>query len=171
MNWMQTKLALSTLYTIILLFNYLLKRIPLFMMLIITLTVLKLSVITCCRTSVLEKASKSVWEMMLDNNGLGKEISETVERVFCRLSGKEAPLYSQNNIEALLEKAKEVDAEGSREKELKRNTENSHSSSKKRKPDETSKEDGANGVADGSNATVPGPFDDSSRMPHPNAKT
>ncbi|CAI9103517.1 OLC1v1002015C2 [Oldenlandia corymbosa var. corymbosa] len=122
-------------------------------------------------TSVLEKASKSVWEMMLDNNGLGKEISETVERVFCRLSGKEAPLYSQNNIEALLEKAKEVDAEGSREKELKRNTENSHSSSKKRKPDETSKEDGANGVADGSNATVPGPFDDSSRMPHPNAKT
>ncbi|GFY89041.1 hypothetical protein Acr_06g0009810 [Actinidia rufa] len=32
-------------------------------------------------TSVLEKASKSVWELILDNNGLGKEISETVERV------------------------------------------------------------------------------------------
>lgn len=42
---------------------------------------------------VLEKASKSVWELMLDNNGLGKEISETVERVFCRLSGTEPPLF------------------------------------------------------------------------------
>ncbi|GAB2294266.1 hypothetical protein Dimus_028481 [Dionaea muscipula] len=42
---------------------------------------------------VLEKASKSVWELILDNNGLGKEISETVERVFCRLSGQEPPLF------------------------------------------------------------------------------
>ncbi|KAJ1265830.1 hypothetical protein BS78_08G104400 [Paspalum vaginatum] len=38
-------------------------------------------------TPVLEKASKAVWELMLGNGGLGKEITETVEKVFCRLSG------------------------------------------------------------------------------------
>ena len=31
---------------------------------------------------MLEKASKSVWELILDSNGLGKEISEMVEKVF-----------------------------------------------------------------------------------------
>lgn len=40
-----------------------------------------------CRTPVLEKASKAVWELILDNGGLGKEITETVEKVFYRLSG------------------------------------------------------------------------------------
>ncbi|KAL1294020.1 hypothetical protein HN51_054712 [Arachis hypogaea] len=49
--------------------------------------------------SVLEKASKSVWELILDNNGLGKEISETVEKVFCRLSGQEPPLFPLPNGE------------------------------------------------------------------------
>lgn len=49
--------------------------------------------------SVLEKASKSVWDLILDNNGLGKEISETVERVFCRLSGQEPPLFPLLNGE------------------------------------------------------------------------
>lgn len=44
-------------------------------------------------TQVLEKASKSVWELILDNNGLGKEINHTVERVFCKLSGRELPLF------------------------------------------------------------------------------
>ncbi|XP_024032356.1 uncharacterized protein LOC112094878, partial [Morus notabilis] len=44
-------------------------------------------------TPVLEKASKSVWDLILDSNGLGKEISETVEKVFCRLSGQEPPLF------------------------------------------------------------------------------
>ena len=38
-------------------------------------------------TPVLEKVSKAVWELILDNGGLGKEITETVEKVFCRLSG------------------------------------------------------------------------------------
>jgi len=52
-----------------------------------------------CRASVLEKASKSVWDLILDNNGLGKEISETVERVFCRLSGQEPPLFPLLNGE------------------------------------------------------------------------
>ncbi|CAH9138731.1 unnamed protein product [Cuscuta epithymum] len=44
-------------------------------------------------TSVLEKASKSVWELILDHNGIGKEITGTVEDVFCRLSGREPPLF------------------------------------------------------------------------------
>ncbi|KAF9618187.1 hypothetical protein IFM89_000656 [Coptis chinensis] len=42
----------------------------------------------------LEKASKAVWELILDNDGIGKEINGTVERVFCRLSGRELPLFS-----------------------------------------------------------------------------
>lgn len=48
---------------------------------------------------VLEKASKSVWELILEKDGLGKEINETVERVFCRLSGREPPLFSSSNEE------------------------------------------------------------------------
>ncbi|KAK2365448.1 hypothetical protein P8452_54301 [Trifolium repens] len=55
--------------------------------------------------SVLEKASKSVWDLILDNNGLGKEISETVERVFCRLSGQEPPLFPLLNGEPQPDKA------------------------------------------------------------------
>ncbi|KAK9289146.1 hypothetical protein L1049_017619 [Liquidambar formosana] len=60
-------------------------------------------------TPVLEKASKAVWELILDNGGLGKEISETVERVFCRLSGCELPLfpYSRSESELVIETAKE----------------------------------------------------------------
>lgn len=46
-----------------------------------------------CRVPVLEKASKSIWDVILDGNGLGKEINEVVEKVFCRLSGRETPLY------------------------------------------------------------------------------
>lgn len=43
---------------------------------------------------VLEMASKSVWELIVDtNNDIGKEISETVENVFCKLSGQETPLF------------------------------------------------------------------------------
>ncbi|XP_010906616.1 uncharacterized protein [Elaeis guineensis] len=40
---------------------------------------------------VLEKAAKAVWELILDDGGLGKEISETVERVYCQLSGRDVP--------------------------------------------------------------------------------
>ncbi|KAK8951718.1 hypothetical protein KSP39_PZI003524 [Platanthera zijinensis] len=42
-------------------------------------------------SQVLEKASKAVWELILNNNGLGKEISEVVEKVYRRLSGFELP--------------------------------------------------------------------------------
>ncbi|KAI8023472.1 hypothetical protein LOK49_LG03G03506 [Camellia lanceoleosa] len=57
-------------------------------------------------TSVLEKVSKSVWDLILDSNGLGKETSETVERVFCRLSVCEPPLFPLN-VETQSEKEKE----------------------------------------------------------------
>uniref|UniRef100_A0A1J3H2Y4 Antigenic heat-stable protein n=1 Tax=Noccaea caerulescens TaxID=107243 RepID=A0A1J3H2Y4_NOCCA len=50
---------------------------------------------------VLEKASKSVWELILEKEGLGKEINETVERVFCRLSGREPPLFPSPNVEEM----------------------------------------------------------------------
>ncbi|XP_038970756.1 uncharacterized protein LOC120104194 [Phoenix dactylifera] len=40
---------------------------------------------------VLEKAAKAVWELILDDSGLGKEISETVERVYWQLSGRDVP--------------------------------------------------------------------------------
>jgi len=56
---------------------------------------------------VLEKASKSVWDLILDDKGLGKEISETVERVFCRLSGHEPPLFPSSSDTQQQEKDQE----------------------------------------------------------------
>ncbi|WVZ90747.1 hypothetical protein U9M48_037020 [Paspalum notatum var. saurae] len=64
-------------------------------------------------TPVLEKASKAVWELMLGNGGLGKEITETVEKVFCRLSGIDRmPAPHRENDMAVDEgeKSKEMDA-------------------------------------------------------------
>ncbi|GER33391.1 DNA topoisomerase I alpha [Striga asiatica] len=58
-------------------------------------------------TPVLEKASKSVWELILDQNGLGKEISDTVERVFCQLSGREPPLFPELISKPQAEKEKD----------------------------------------------------------------
>lgn len=45
-------------------------------------------------TPVLDKASKSVWDLILAKDGLGKEIDDTVESVYCRLSGRELPATS-----------------------------------------------------------------------------
>ncbi|CAO2832118.1 unnamed protein product [Amaranthus hypochondriacus] len=73
---------------------------------------------------VLEKASKSVWDLILDDNGLGKEISETVERVFCRLSGREPPLFAASTSDA------------QRQEKEKEQEENPASTSKKRTLDE-----------------------------------
>ncbi|XP_076956131.1 uncharacterized protein LOC143631172 [Bidens hawaiensis] len=67
-------------------------------------------------TPVLEKASKSVWELILDGNGLGREINETVEKVFCKLSGREPPLFAPNG-ELQSEKGKEKKAEKGKGKE------------------------------------------------------
>ncbi|PKI32013.1 uncharacterized protein LOC116213804 [Punica granatum] len=68
---------------------------------------------------VLEKASKSVWDIILDNDGLGKEINETVERVFCRLSGREPPLQP-SDFEGLQDKAIENDKGKGKEKDRSR---------------------------------------------------
>ncbi|CAA3029306.1 Hypothetical predicted protein [Olea europaea subsp. europaea] len=77
-------------------------------------------------TPVLEKASKSVWELILDQSGLGKEISELVEKVFCQLSGHEPPLFPPTCSEAQPEKERD---------------DTPTSSSKKRSFGEMSKED------------------------------
>uniref|UniRef100_A0A5B7BIP1 Uncharacterized protein n=1 Tax=Davidia involucrata TaxID=16924 RepID=A0A5B7BIP1_DAVIN len=116
-------------------------------------------------TSVLEKASKSVWELILDNNGLGKEISETVEGVFCRLSGQEPPLFPPNIVTHLeKEKERRKDGEESKGKEK----ENSDSTSKKRRFDEMNSEEGADEVASRS-SNPPAVLDDSSKMLQPSA--
>lgn len=51
----------------------------------------------------------------MDSNGLGKEISETVERVFCKLSGKEPPLFPRSNDERQPER--EIEGEKRKGKE------------------------------------------------------
>lgn len=88
------------------------------------------SMLISCRASVLEKASKSVWDLILDNNGLGKEISETVERVFCRLSGQEPPLFPLPNGEP--QPDKETDNRKEKGKQKENENTNSNTPSKKR---------------------------------------
>ncbi|XP_047339258.1 uncharacterized protein LOC124942746 [Impatiens glandulifera] len=63
-------------------------------------------------SSVLEKASKAVWELILDSNGLGREINDTVEKVFCKLSGRDPPLFPSDSdtdtLATLAKKGKEI---------------------------------------------------------------
>ncbi|GLJ38914.1 hypothetical protein SUGI_0793280 [Cryptomeria japonica] len=49
-------------------------------------------------TKVLNKASKSVWELILAEDGLGKEINDTVQSVYYRLSGQELPSSSSGIV-------------------------------------------------------------------------
>lgn len=100
-------------------------------------------------TPVLEKASKSVWELILDNNGLGREINETVEKVFCRLSGREPPLFPSNGeFQSEKGKEREVEEGKGKEKEIQSEKDNLDSTSKKRKLEETTKvKDTADDVA------------------------
>ncbi|OIS97600.1 PREDICTED: uncharacterized protein LOC109233011 [Nicotiana attenuata] len=119
-------------------------------------------------TSVLEKASKSVWELILDNNGIGKEISETVEQVFCRLSGREPPLFV-SDFGPQPEKGKEKKSGQDRQKEesLETGKDNSESAAKKRK---MNTEEGIDGtVSKPSDKSTSS--DDSSKMLPPNAKS
>ncbi|ESQ29716.1 hypothetical protein EUTSA_v10023712mg [Eutrema salsugineum] len=87
---------------------------------------------------VLEKASKSVWELILEKDGLGKEINETVERVFCRLSGREPPLFSSANVENPMDIEKET--------ETKENKNSSKTKPKKRSLSEVSPSEGIDEV-------------------------
>lgn len=116
-------------------------------------------------TSVLEKASKSVWELILDNNGIGKEISETVEQVFCRLSGREAPLFV-SDFRPQPEKGKE---QKGREKEERRETgkDSSESAAKKRKMNTEEEFDEA--VCKSSDKSTSS--DDSGKMPPPSVRS
>ncbi|KAH0883906.1 hypothetical protein HID58_060002, partial [Brassica napus] len=50
----------------------------------------------------------AIWELVLEEDGLGKEINETVEHVFCRLCGLEPPLFSSSNMENKMEKETET---------------------------------------------------------------
>ncbi|OMP10935.1 hypothetical protein COLO4_04158 [Corchorus olitorius] len=111
-------------------------------------------------TPVLERASKSVWELILDNDGLGKEISETVERVFCKLSGREPPLFPQPNVESQPAKEAEGEKGKSKEKEVQNGKENSNSKSKKKRSfNEMNAEGSATEVAGKSNDTAAAPDD------------
>ncbi|XP_060192986.1 uncharacterized protein LOC132622394 [Lycium barbarum] len=113
-------------------------------------------------SSVLEKASKSVWDLILDNNGIGKEISETVEQVFCRLSGREAPLFVSDfgpQPEKGKEKKSEIGETG------KDNSESS--ATKKRKMNTEEEFDEA--VCKSSDKSTSS--DDSSKMPPPSVRS
>ncbi|KAK1583808.1 hypothetical protein Q3G72_027120 [Acer saccharum] len=100
---------------------------------------------------VLEKASKSVWELILNSDGLGKDISETVERVFCRLSGREPLLFPLPNVETQpckeTENETEKGKEKRKEKEHENEKDNSNSALKKRRYTEMNEEGGDNEVA------------------------
>lgn len=113
-------------------------------------------------SSVLEKASKAVWELILDSNGLGTEICETVENVFCRLSGREPPLFP-SNAESQAEKERE---KGKRKEREENSKENSASPSKKNKFDDLSSEEGGEESASGSKKLTNMP-DSSNKLPQP----
>lgn len=113
--------------------------------------------------SVLEMASKAVWKLILDDNGLGKDINETVENVFCQLSGLEPPLYPQN-VEAELEKQQEEASAKGKGKEIESEKENSDSASKKRGFEEMNSLVEAIEAASGSSKPLAVP-DDSSKLP------
>ncbi|KAL8118915.1 uncharacterized protein LOC141724006 [Apium graveolens] len=110
-------------------------------------------------SSVLEKASKSVWELILDQKGIGKDINETVEKVFCRLSGREPPLFPSivesgpqqekektNDSEKEITKEKETETKREADKEIPvtkgKEKEHSDTAVKKRKYIETNTEEG-----------------------------
>ncbi|MCD7457898.1 hypothetical protein HAX54_036535 [Datura stramonium] len=118
-------------------------------------------------SSVLEKASKSVWELILDNNGIGKEISETVEQVFCRLSGREAPLFVSDFRPQPAEKGKEKKSGPKEESSRETGKDNSESAAKKRKINTVEEFDEA-----GCKSSDKSPSsDDSSKMPPPSVRS
>lgn len=122
-----------------------------------------LFIFKCHRTPVLEKASKSVWELILDNNDLGREINETVEKVYCRLSGLEPPLFPSSST---FQPDKDNGKENEKQKE---ENENSDSSSKKRTFSEMSMQ-GAGESVEGSGDLPPATVNDSGTLP-PTSRT
>ncbi|KAL6622421.1 hypothetical protein ACP70R_032300 [Stipagrostis hirtigluma subsp. patula] len=99
-------------------------------------------------TPVLEKASKAVWDLILDNGGLGKEINETVEKVFCRLSGTDVMPPAPLAVGAHEEKDDMAIDEGGKSKET--DASEQSSSSRKRPFSDLSRKGGSavpNGIA------------------------
>ncbi|ONK70846.1 uncharacterized protein A4U43_C04F2130 [Asparagus officinalis] len=91
---------------------------------------------------VLEKASKAVWELILDGNGLGKEVSETVERVYRKLSGLDLPI-PQNQTAIVAQPEGNKGLENGKLTE----TETPKTSAKKRTFGEMSNQEGAEALA------------------------
>ncbi|KMZ63166.1 hypothetical protein ZOSMA_41G00080 [Zostera marina] len=95
-------------------------------------------------TPVLEKASKSVWELIVGSDGVGKEISEIVGKTFFRLSGQELPQLPILKDDTQIQK--ETDGnEKYVEKENETKKETVASSSKKRTFDEIKEQDEESG--------------------------
>ncbi|CAL9097476.1 unnamed protein product [Musa acuminata var. zebrina] len=118
-------------------------------------------------TPVLEKASRAVWELIVDNNGLGKEISETVERVYCRLNGRELPppVEPSTSDTQVPEKEKEtIEKKGEKVKE----TEMLESLTRKRTFSEMNVQEGTELVSNGTSDDPPVPSDDAV-LPHTNS--
>ncbi|KAG8093120.1 hypothetical protein GUJ93_ZPchr0012g21891 [Zizania palustris] len=80
---------------------------------------------------VVEKASKAVWDLILDHDRLGKEITDTVEKVYNRLSGIDMmlPPPSTSGSYQVRERNMSVDG-GEKSKEM--DTSEPSSSSRKR---------------------------------------
>ncbi|KAI9187463.1 hypothetical protein LWI28_028424 [Acer negundo] len=87
------------------------------------------------------------WELILNSDGLGKDISKTVERVFSRLSGREPLLFPLPNVETQPCKETEKGKEKGKEKEHENEKDNSNSALKKRRYTEMNEEGGDNEVA------------------------
>ena len=99
-----------------------------------------------CRTPVLEKASKAVWDLILDSGGLGKEITETVEKVFFRLSGVDMMPPPPSAAGAHQEKDDMAVDEGEKSKEM----DSFQPSSSKKRPFSEINRKGAGAVPNGS---------------------
>jgi len=113
---------------------------------------------------VLEKASRSVWDLILDNNGLGKEISETVERVYCRLSGREPPLFPLPSAETTQNNGTETKEGEEKEEGNENQKEKSSSKAKKRSYNEMNVEGRKEGSSQIANE-VAGKSSDHLRLP------
>lgn len=88
----------------------------------------------------------------MDQNGIGKDINETVEKVFCRLSGREPPLFPPH-VESQSEKEREEtgkETEKEREESKGKKKGNSDTPLKKRKLHDINTEGGGDEGASGS---------------------
>ncbi|RLN29413.1 hypothetical protein C2845_PM05G14830 [Panicum miliaceum] len=108
-------------------------------------------------TPVLEKASKAVWDLILDNGGLGKEITETVEKVFCRLSGVDMMPPPLSAAAAHQEKDDLAVDEGAKSKEM----DSFEPSSSRKRPFSDINRKGAGAVSNGSATDLHDESDDS----------